>query len=29
VYVAIATDHQAELTSKRTKEIKAFELGRA
>jgi multidrug efflux pump len=29
VYVAIATDHQAELTSKRTQEIKAFELGRA
>ncbi|MBN8963223.1 MAG: efflux RND transporter permease subunit [Rhizobiales bacterium] len=29
VYVAIATDHQAELTSQRTKEIKAFELGRA
>ncbi|MGB3866273.1 MAG: efflux RND transporter permease subunit [Xanthobacteraceae bacterium] len=29
VYVAIATDHQAALTSKRTREIKAFELGRA
>jgi multidrug efflux pump len=29
VYVAIATDHQAKLTSQRTKEIKAFELGRA
>ena len=29
VYVAIATDHQAELTSKRRKEIKEFELSRA
>ncbi|MCO5129910.1 MAG: efflux RND transporter permease subunit [Xanthobacteraceae bacterium] len=29
VYVAIATDHQAELTSQRTRAIQAFEAGRA